>query len=376
MTASRDREISNIPFLDLLSVYKSYESEFDAAYKRVMCSGQWILGQELERFECEFADSHSAGYAVGVANGFDALELSLRAVGVKPGERVLVPAHTFIATWLAITAVGALPVPVEPSFGRFLPSEEDYIQHITPEIAAVIPVHLYGEMMELQKLSAACAEMGVHLVEDAAQAHGANVSGKFSGTYGQAGCFSFYPGKNLGAFGDGGAILTSSAELAETLRMLRSYGAKERYRHQIHGVNSRLDELQAAFLRVRLEKLDDETKKRRHIAKIYRKELAGVGDIQLPAAVSRDAHVWHLFVIRTAYRNRLQTYLAQRGVQTLIHYPKPCYRFPPFSEYGPDNKTPSDTLCDSILSLPMGPHMEVHEVLYVVKRIKSFFGDA
>ena len=363
----------NIPFLDLHALYLEDQAEYDAAYRRVMASGRWILGDEGEAFEQAFAAACGRRHAIGVGNGLDALTLALRAAGIGPGDEVLVPAHTFIATWLAVEQVGAVPRAVEPAPGRFLIDTEGIAAALTPRTRAVLPVHLYGEATDIAATEALCAERGLVLIEDAAQAQGARHAGRAIGSFGLASCFSFYPGKNLGAFGDAGAITTDDDALAHRLRQLRNYGASQRYQHEQAGVNSRLDELQAAFLRVRLARLAEHNQRRRELARLYLAELAGVGDLLLPDAAGLDEAVWHLFVVRTGRRDALQHGLTQAGIASLIHYPKPVYRFPPFAALAPAGRSRADALCEQVLSLPMGPHLQAPQVLAVCRAVRAFF---
>lgn len=362
-----------IPFLDVHAAYLEDQAEYDAAYQRVMGSGRWILGHELQAFEKEFARYCGREYCVGVGNGMDAISLALIACGIGNGDEVLVPSNTFIATWLGVIHAGAIPKAVEPDHDSFNISRTGIEAVITERTKAIIPVHLYGKAAEMSEIEDLCQKKGITLIEDAAQAHGASYRDRVIGSYGEASCFSFYPGKNLGAFGDGGAVVTDSPTIARTLQQLRSYGALERYQHQIEGYNSRLDELQAAWLRVRLRKLDAHNAKRRELASIYQKKLTGLGDLQIPEANPDHNPSWHLFVIRTAYRDGLQNFLARHGCETYIHYPKPVYRYLPFNAYAPNDETVSDRLSREILSLPIGPHLQADQVNHVCDLVKEFF---
>jgi dTDP-4-amino-4,6-dideoxygalactose transaminase len=360
--------MTHIPFLDLEAAYLEQQTELDAAYALVMRSGSWILGKELVNFETAFARTCGAQHCVGVGNGLDAISLALEALGIRAGDEVVVPAHTFVATWIAILRCGATPVPVEPISHPYLSLGKDLLAAVTPRTRAILPVHLYGEVVDLRELVKDCQVRGIHVIEDAAQAHGASRS-----HLGMAACYSFYPGKNLGAFGDGGAIVTNDAGLAEKLRAMRNYGSLERYRHDVPGVNSRLDELQAAFLRVKLSRLDDYNNRRATIAAIYGQELLGVGDLQLPAVADDGRHAWHLYVLQTAYRDALQAYLAEQGCKTLVHYPTPVYRMSPYKHFGPAEMTATDRLSARILSLPMGPHLSREQASEVCTLIRTFF---
>jgi dTDP-3-amino-3,4,6-trideoxy-alpha-D-glucose transaminase len=360
--------MTRIPFLNLEAAYLEQQAELDAAYARVMRSGRWILGGELEQFEAAFAHSCGAHHCIGVGNGLDALFLALEALGVGEGDEVVVPAHTFAATWIAILRCRATPVPVEPTSHPYLALGCDLLNAVTPRTKAIVPVHLYGEVVDLSALGSECCARGIHIVEDAAQTHGAGL-----GNQGDATCYSFYPGKNLGCFGDGGAIVTNNAGLAEKLRAIRNYGSIVRYRHDMLGINSRLDELQAAFLRVKLSRLDDYNKRRAAIAGVYGQALLGVGDLELPVDPGRNRHTWHLYVVQTAHRDALQKYLAQHGCDTLVHYPTPVYRMPPYMRFGPVETSAADRLSARILSLPMGPHLPLQQAREVCTLIRAFF---
>jgi dTDP-3-amino-3,4,6-trideoxy-alpha-D-glucose transaminase len=337
-----------------------------------MAGGQFVLGRELQAFEREFAIYCGVADAIGVGNGLDALKLSLRALNVGPGDEVIVAAHTFAATWLAIVEVGAIPVPCEPDQGRFFISAEGVAPLITKRTRAVIPVHLYGIPAPVDGLTVLCRAHGLHLLEDAAQAHGALHKQQRCGAVGTAGCFSFYPSKNLGALGDGGAIVTSDSELAKRLRRLRNYGSADKYRLVEEGWNSRLDELQAALLRVKLARLDQTNALRVALAGEYRKQLTGVPGVVLPQALPGDEPVWHLFPIKVRERDCLQAHLAAVGIQTAIHYPIPVYRMAPFRSYGPGTKTASDRLAAEVLSLPFWPTMASAAVARVCDEIRAF----
>jgi len=360
-----------VPFLDVRAANQSIRGNLDRAYSRVMDSGRWILDSELRAFESKFARFCGTQHCVGVGNGLDALVLALKASGIQDGDDVLVPAHTFVATWLAIARTGARPVPVEPSPNSFIPTAADFEACITSRTRAVIVVHLYGELGDVEAIAEMCRQKGLILIEDAAQAHGATLGNRRAGSFGVAGCFSFYPGKNLGAFGDGGAVTTSDGEIAASLRKLRNYGGETRYSHEVDGYNSRLDELQAAFLSVSLEALDHRNCRRREIATRYISRLGGLTAVMLPMA--SDAHCWHLFVIRTEFREQLQAWPARAGVETLIHYPRAVYRLAPFATYGPAARSFSDELAATVLSLPMGPHLTNQQVEIVCDAVVDFF---
>jgi dTDP-4-amino-4,6-dideoxygalactose transaminase len=361
-----------IPFLDLGRTYLEISAEIDDAVRRVLNSGRYIQGEELEAFEAEFAEYCEAAYCVGVGNGLDALHLILRAYGIGPGDEVIVPAHTFIATWLAVTYAGAKPVPVETGDDTAYTISPEWIEAaITPRTRAIIPVHLYGRPADMAPIKHIAGKHGLKVIEDAAQAHGARYHGRRAGSLGDAAAFSFYPAKNLGAFGDGGAITTADGDLAAKLRALRNYGSSVKYVHDMIGLNSRLDPLQAAVLRVKLRHLDEWNSRRMAIAECYRRDLAGT-DMLLPAVSSGCESVFHLFVIRTAKRDTLQAGLKESGIETLIHYPLPPHKQGAYPSMRRLHLPIAESLANEVLSLPMGPHLscvEAHEVAQHVSRI-------
>ncbi len=362
-----------IPFLDLPSLVAADRDELIQALTRVFDSGRFVMGPELDAFEQEFAAYCGTKYAVGVGNGLDALYLALVALGIGAGDEVIVPAHTFVATWLAITRCGAIPIAVEPDANSCLVNAQAVAKKLSPRTRAVVAVHLYGSIAGIEDIKALCRQHGVPLLEDAAQAHGAANGGVRAGNFGVAGCFSFYPSKNLGAFGDGGAIVTNDSALADSVRKLRNYGSKVRYQHEVEGINSRLDDIQAAFLRVRLRRLDTENRRRQVIAQMYLTLLADTADLQLPMAGDEGSHVWHLFVVQTPLRDALQKYLSAHGCETLIHYPSPVYRFAPFVTFSPADESVSDRIAARVLSLPMGSHLRDADVEAVCQHVTAFF---
>ncbi|MCP3804662.1 DegT/DnrJ/EryC1/StrS family aminotransferase [Allokutzneria sp. A3M-2-11 16] len=365
----------SIPFLDLKAPYAELRDELDAAYRRVMDSGWFLLGPELEAFEDEFARYCGARHCVAVGSGCDALELSLRALGIGPGDEVLVPSHTFIATWLAVTETGARPVPVEPDEHTATMDPALVRAAITPRTKAIVPVHLYGHPADLDPITAVAREHGLAILEDAAQAHGAGYRGRRIGSgTGTATAFSFYPGKNLGAMGDGGAVVTDDAELAESLRLLRNYGSREKYRHEVPATNSRLDELQAAFLRVKLARLDEWNDRRRAVAARYLTGLAGTPGLRLPAVADWADPVWHLFVVRADHRDEARSAFATRGIGTLAHYPVAVHRSEAYTGLGDFWHLPiADRLAGEVLSLPIGPHMSDDDVDAVIAAAREVF---
>lgn len=361
-----------VPFLDLRKNNLLLEDELKAAFSRVLASGWFILGEELEKFEHEFASYCGVAHCVGVSNGLEAISLLLRAYGIKPGDEVIVPANTFIATVLAVTHCGATPVLVEPDEHTYNLNPALIEAAITPRTAAIIPVHLYGQPADMAPINAIASKHGLLVIEDAAQAHGATYRGKKAGGLGDAAATSFYPGKNLGALGDGGAVLTNDVEIANKVRQLRNYGASIKYHHDSIGFNARLDEMQAAFLRVKLAHLDEWNLYRRKIAAIYADSLKGTA-VLLPFVPEWADPVWHLYVIRTERRNALQDYLRKNGIETIIHYP-----IPPHKQKGYAGKFNSafplaESMSREILSLPISPVMSQEEVGAVIYHIRQFF---
>jgi dTDP-3-amino-3,4,6-trideoxy-alpha-D-glucose transaminase len=365
---------ARVPFLDLHAGYRELRPEIDAAYARVMDSGWYIGGAEVEAFESEFAARCGADHCVAVASGLDALVLALRAMGVQAGDEVIVPAHTFVATWLAVSSVGAVPVPVDADPQTFNLDPALVERALTDATRAVIPVHLYGQPADTDALRAVCAARGVPLLEDAAQAHGAALHGRPTGSLGHAAAFSFYPGKNLGAFGDAGAIVTSDPGLAERARLLRNYGSARKYEHEVPGVNSRLDPLQAAFLSVKLDHLDGWNDRRRAVAARYLAEIdERPGVVELPRTIAGADPVWHLFVVRCERRDALAAHLRERGVETLIHYPVPPHLSGAYAQAGPWPALPvAERLADTVLSLPIGPHLDDAGVSRVIECVNAF----
>jgi dTDP-3-amino-3,4,6-trideoxy-alpha-D-glucose transaminase len=362
----------NVPFLDVRAGHVELRDELQAAYERVLASGRYILGDELERFEHEFAAFCGTRHAIGVGNGLDALTIALRARQIGPGDEVIVPAHTFIATWLAVVACGARLVPVDVDPVSMLIDPAAVAAASTPRTAAVLPVHLYGCPVDPSPLARAG---GVMILGDAAQAHGATVDGRPVGALGDAATFSFYPAKNLGALGDGGAITTGDDALAERARRLRNYGARARYDFAEPGLNSRLDPLQAAFLRAKLAVLPAWNARRAHIAGRYLAELADVPELVLPAPPSPGSeHAWHLFCVRHPRRDALRAALEQRGIQTQVHYPVPPHRSEVFTPlgYAPGSFPVTEAIAASALSLPLGPHLGDDAVSLVVDAVRAF----
>jgi dTDP-4-amino-4,6-dideoxygalactose transaminase len=363
----------HVPFLDLGRLHQSIREPLDAAYRRVMDSGWFIMGPELEAFEAEFAQYCEVKHCVGVGNGLDALHLLLRAYGIGPGDEVIVPSNTFIATWLAVTQCGATPVPVEPDVNTHNIDPALIAAAITRRTRAIMPVHLYGQPADMDPINEFAAKHGLIVIEDAAQAQGARYKGRRVGSLGHAAGTSFYPGKNLGALGDGGAVLTNDDVIADKVRLLRSYGSKIKYQHDLAGYNSRLDEMQAAFLRVKLAMLDDWNAKRREIADQYTC-LLETADIVLPRAPEYAEPVWHLYAIRAKQRDVLKADLENNGVSTVIHYPIPPHRQACYQGFQANNLPIADILAEEVLSLPMSPSMTSEEVELAARVIVTCLG--
>lgn len=361
-----------IPFLDVKAAYVELAPQIDAAIARVMASGWYVLGAEVESFEHEFAAWVGARHGIGTANGLDAIALALQAVGVGPGDEVIVPSHTYIATWLAVTMAGATLVPVEcdPVTNNLDPARVEAA--ITPRTRALLPVHLYGHPADVVALGEIAARHGLRMVEDAAQAHGAAIDGTRIGRHGDAVAWSFYPGKNLGAVGDGGAVTTDDPDVARRIAMLRNYGSATKYVHEMRGVNSRLDPIQAAVLKTKLPHLAAWNARRARIAAIYADGLAGT-ELGLPATQPGATHAWHLYVVKHPRRDALQAALRTRGVETLIHYPVAPFRQGAYVEMsGEAARFPlAEQLAAQVLSLPMGPHLSEADADTVVGAVRD-----
>lgn len=353
--------------------YLELKFEFDAAYRRVMESGWYVLGQEVEAFETEFAAYCEAGKCIGVANGLDALHLIVRGYGIGAGDEVIVPANTYIATWLAVSHAGARPIPVEPDEVTFNINPSRIEAAITERTKAIMAVHLYGQPADMDPINALAKKYGLKVIEDCAQAHGARYKGRRVGTLGDAAGFSFYPGKNLGAFGDGGAVVSNDSDLAESIDLLRNYGSRIKYHNEVVGFNSRLDELQAALIRVKLTKLDDWNQRRRQVASNYLHELFAQSGLILPRVPEWADPVWHLFVIRTAQRDIIQQSLTTAGIGTMIHYPIPPHLQSAYVELNYQNGDfpLTERMAQEVLSLPIGPHLGNLECLRIIKSIQN-----
>ena len=359
-----------IEFLDLKSPYLELKNEIDEAITRVLNSGWYIGGVEVDSFEAEYADYCEAQYAVGVANGLDALHLTLLAMGVGPEDEVIVPSNTYIATWLAVSQCGAVPVPVEPNEQTYNIDPVLIEAAITPKTKVILPVHLYGQPADLDSILAIAKKYGLFVLEDGAQAHGAKYKGRRIGAHGDAVAWSFYPGKNLGAMGDGGCITTNNEEIANKIKVLRNYGSCEKYVNEVKGFNSRLDPMQAAILRVKLRHLEEWNERRKTIANRYLQEIHN-SNLILPSVPKWADPAWHLFVIRHQQRSEFQEYLTQSGIGTLIHYPIPPYFQNAYIELKDCRQglTLANTMAKEVLSLPIGPHLSSDDLNKIIKRL-------
>jgi dTDP-4-amino-4,6-dideoxygalactose transaminase len=356
-----------IPFLDLKAPYLELKKELDEAIARVVSSGWFIGGEEVDQFEADYATYCGATHAVGVANGLDALHLALRAMDVGPGDEVIVPSNTYIATWLAVSQCGATPVPVEPDARTYNIDPARIEAAITPRTKVILPVHLYGQPADMDPILTIARKHGLRVLEDGAQAHGARYKGQRLGAHGNAVAWSFYPGKNLGAMGDGGAVTTNNAQLADRIRVLRNYGSRVKYVNEVQGYNSRLDPLQAAILRVKLAHLDDWNARRRAVAVRYQQGLADCG-LALPHVPDWAEPVWHLYVVQHPQRDTLLKQMNEAGIGTLIHYPIPPHLQQAYASAGyVQGQFPiAEKIANQCLSLPMSPHHQPKDVELVI----------
>jgi dTDP-4-amino-4,6-dideoxygalactose transaminase len=362
-----------VPFLDMANPYEELKAGLDEAYFRFMRSAWYVLGREVEAFEQEFAAYCGTKHCIGVGNGLEALHLILRAYDIGEGHEVIVPSNTYIASWLGVSYAGATPVPVEPDPRTFNLDPSLIEAAITPKTKAIMPVHLYGQPADMDPIMSIARKHGLKVIEDNAQAQGARYKGRRTGALGDAAGHSFYPGKNLGAFGDAGAVTTDDAELADRVRTLRNYGSKKKYYNDFKGYNSRLDEMQAAFLSVKLKKLDEWNDRRRAVAAGYLAGLRGASGLTLPYVPEWAEPVWHLFVVRHGQRDILQQRLAKAEVGTLIHYPVPSHLSGAYADAGwKKGAFPiAEGLADTVLSVPMGPHLPKEQAAYVVAELNS-----
>lgn len=360
-----------VPFLDLKAGYLELRSEIDTAIQRVLESGWYILGEEVDAFEQEYASYCEAKYCVGLANGLDALHLALLALDVGPGDEVIVPSNTYIATWLAVSQCGATPISVEPNEASYNIVPALIEAAITPLTKVILPVHLYGQPADMEAILAIAQKHGLRVVEDAAQAHGARYKGKRIGAHSDVVAWSFYPSKNLGAYGDGGAITTDNPEVADRIRVLRNYGSRVKYVNEVRGFNSRLDTLQAAVLRVKLQHLDRWNNMRRVIAAGYLDGLVNTG-LTLPAVPDWAEPVWHLFVLRSKNRDTLQQKLHDSGIETMIHYPIPPHRSRAYKDLkvADQNCAIAEVLSNEVLSIPINPYLQASDVADIIHGLK------
>lgn len=360
-----------INFLDLHKINEQYRIEIDEAIKRVLDSGWYLLGKENEKFCKEFAQFCGIKHCIGVANGLDALTLIIKAYGFGAGDEIIVPANTYIASILAISANGVTPVLVEPDINTYNINPDKIEEKITKNTKAIMVVHLYGQAVEMEKIWAVAKKYNLKVIEDSAQAHGALYKGERTGSLGDASGFSFYPGKNLGCLGDGGAVTTNDDELAQKITALRNYGSHVKYQNLYKGINSRLDEIQAAVLNIKLKYLDKDNQKRREISKYYRENIKNPAII-LPQVKDEQSHVWHIFAVRTQNRDKLQQYLKDNEIQTLIHYPIAPHKQQAYSEWNNLHLPLTEQIHREILSLPISPVMSKEEVEKIVEVLNSY----
>jgi dTDP-4-amino-4,6-dideoxygalactose transaminase len=362
----------SVPFLDLKKLHQGLEGDLVEAFRRVLSSGVFVLGEELKVFEKKFSKYCGTEHCIGVGNGLDALHLILRGYSIGRGHEVIVPSNTYIATWLAVNYSGAVPIPVEPIIGTFNIDPNKIREAITPRTAAIIAVHLYGQPCDMEPINEIAREYGLKVIEDSAQAHGARYKNKPIGGLGDASGFSFYPGKNLGALGDGGAVTTNDSDLADNIRILRNYGSRKKYENEIKGFNSRLDELQAAFLCEKLKSLNQHNERRRQIADTYMTELAKVTNIILPVVPEWAEPVWHQFVVRTSNRDRLIKHLHDTSISTMIHYPIPPHLQLAYSELKEKSFPLSTKIHSTVLSLPIDPTLNSIEIIEIIDAVNAF----
>lgn len=360
-----------INFLDLHKINERFRPEIDARIKEVLDSGWYILGKQNELFEKHFADFCGVKHCIGCGNGLEALNLIIKGYGFGKGDEIIAPANTYIASILAITQNGCTPVLVEPDINTYNINPELIEEKITPKTRAIMVVHLYGHAVQMEKIRELAQKYNLKIIEDSAQAHGAYYEGKRTGNLGNASGFSFYPGKNLGCLGDGGCITTNNDELAKKIKAIRNYGSDYKYHHIYKGVNSRLDEIQAAILDVKLKYLDEDNKRRSEIAKFYRENIKNPA-ILLPDTYDENAHVWHIFAIRTPDRVKLQQYLQDNKIQTLIHYPTPPHKQDCYKEWNNLCYPITEKIHKEILSLPMSPVLTDDEIKKVVEVLNGY----
>ena len=364
-----------IQFLDIKAVNARFKDEFFTAFSDVLDKGWYVLGDYVNSFEKEYGAYTGCRHCIGVANGLDALFISLKVLGIGKGDEVILPSNTYIASWLAVTMTGATPVPVEPRIETFNINPESIAEKITANTKAVMPVHLYGQSCEMDAILKITKAQNIYVVEDNAQSQGAKYNGTTTGSFGIMNGTSFYPGKNLGALGDGGAITTNCDELARQASVYRNYGSSKKYYNEVHGINSRLDELQAAFLLIKLKRLEEDNSARRKIADLYHQHLKDVGDIQLPSVANGAEPVYHLYVIRTSERDALAEHLKKQNIGTMVHYPVPPHLQKAYQEmnFKKGDFPIAEKIADTCLSLPMWPGMSQIQIETVTHQIKSFY---
>lgn len=364
-----------IPFLSFDYQDNLYREQIIDAMTKVLDSKWYIMGNELVEFENAYAKLHDINYSIGVANGLDALIISLLALGVGAGDEVIVPSNTYIASWLAVSAVGAKPIPVEPDEESYNINAELIEKAITSRTKAILPVHLYGQPCDMTRIMEIAAKHNLYVVEDNAQAHLARWDQKYTGTFGHINATSFYPGKNLGALGDGGGITTNNEILFKKAKVLRNYGSNKKYYNEVKGLNSRLDEMQAAILNVKLSYLDQLTEERKNIAKRYDELLIDCKEIKIPIIKYKADHVYHLYVIQCVNRDDLQSYLKEKNIDTLIHYPVPPHLQDAYADekYKKGDFPIAEKMAEQCLSIPLYPGMKQDDIDYVAKSIKDFF---
>jgi dTDP-4-amino-4,6-dideoxygalactose transaminase len=364
-----------IPFLDLKLINHNLESELTQAVNNVLFSGWYILGKEVEEFEKSYALFSDTKYCIGVANGLDALVLSLKALEIGDGDEVIVPSNTYIASWLAVSYVGATPIPVEPCIKTYNIDCNRIAEKINSKTKAIMPVNLYGQAAELSTIIEIANKHNLHVIEDNAQSQGAAYNNKKTGSWGHINATSFYPGKNLGALGDAGAITTNDDALAQKVRVLRNYGSEKKYYNEVKGINSRLDEIQAAILSVKLKQLNIDNAERKRQAQVYQHELSSVGDLIFPHIAKNADSVYHIYLIRTKYRDELQQYLADNNIGTIIHYPVPPHLQKAYADlnYKKGDFPVAEEIANTCLSLPLYPGLSPANQEKIINAIKSFF---
>ena len=362
-----------IPLVDLKAQYASIKNEIDEAVNRVISSAKFILGEEVENFEREFADFVGAKYAVGVGSGTDALYLALRALGIKNGDEVITTTFTFVATTEAITLVGAKPVLVDIDDRTYNINPDAIESAITPRTRAILVVHLYGQPANMDAIVDIARKHNLYIIEDCAQAHAAMIKNIHVGNFGDVGCFSFYPGKNLGAYGDAGAVVTNNEDLYKKVKMLRNHGRESKYIHEFEGVNSRMDAIQAAVLSVKLKHLEEWTRKRIENAKRYNELLSGINEVVVPYVADNFRHVYHIYAILVPERDRVYEYMRESGVGVGIHYPVPVHLQPAYKYLGhkKGDFPVSERVSESVLSLPMYPELRYDMQEYIVSKLKE-----